>query len=973
MPKTTQYKNCNRPWRGLVDGRHAIKGEIAMNRPIRLRVMLQCSIAFLLVLLAGPEGLHAQFLPFGRNKIAYTSFDWRVLKTEHFDIYHYPEMSELAGIGAAIAEESFKRLEREFDFTITHRIPLIFYSSPIHFQQTNVTPGFIPDGVGGFFEFLKGRVVIPSSGSLQQFRHVITHELVHVFMHNKLQSTLRARGMRMDRYLPLWYVEGLAEYYSTEWDSQAEMILRDAVLNGYITPLSSIWMISGSWLMYKAGQAALDFLAREYGEENILRLIDNFWVHEDFSQVMKYTIGKTYEEFDREWMRDLRKRYFPLVETHDSPSWASTRVVREGFNSKPVYYGHGDSASVIYMANNDGYAGVYMRSLGAGTVQRLIQGEKTNQFEAFHLFGPRMDISNEGMLAFITKSGESDVLHLYDVAARTLQSTLVFDNLVMIGSPSWSPDGERIAFSAVDLSGAQDLYIVDIQSRTLDRLTNDFHDDRDAAWSPDGRSLVFSSDRSLDGSYGPYNLYVIDVESAAIRALTQDAFNSLSPSWSRCGRYIACTSDKDGTHNLYVISVEEADTMLPSLRQVSNFTTAAFDPVWTAGGGLLFSAFDRYSFTINTLEGVAGRVDSLHVAAPLRLPTAQGGWLAPVYDGVDEATAPRYTKSYQIDIAQSAISTDPVFGTMGGAALSLSDMLGDERYYFLIYNTAQTSSELLSSFNIAISRVSLGQKHPYSYGIFHYSGRRYDLLDPDLYFYERAFGGYFAAAWPISKFRRVEGAVSFSSSDKEAIAEIRQRKALLLTNSISYIKDNALYYWTGPIDGSRFNLTLSYTTDIRYSNVNYYSAMFDYRRYFRLGLRSAVATRFEFLYNHGKEARRYFLGGSWDLRGWDRWSIRGTKRWLTSVELRFPLLDRVGFDFPFGAINLGIMRGALFIDAGNSWDRQYGETLGSFGGGLRFNLFGFLVLRYDIGKRIERNFTELQSGLFHQFFFGWDF
>jgi outer membrane protein assembly factor BamA len=299
--------------------------------------------------------------------------------------------------------------------------------------------------------------------------------------------------------------------------------------------------------------------------------------------------------------------------------------------------------------------------------------------------------------------------------------------------------------------------------------------------------------------------------------------------------------------------------------------------------------------------------------------------------------------------------------------------LGDDRYYFLVYNTAQTSSELLSSFNLAVSRVSVGQKYPYSYGIFHYSGRRYDLLDPDLYFYERAFGGYFAAAYPLSKFRRIEGAISFSSSDKEAIAEVRQRKALLLTNSISYVKDNALYYWTGPIDGNRFNVTLSYTTDIRYSNVNYYSAMFDYRRYFRIGLRSAVATRFEFLYNHGKEARRYFLGGSWDLRGWPRWSIRGTKRWLTSAELRFPLLDRVGFDFPFGAINLGIMRGAVFVDAGNSWDGSYGATLGSVGAGLRFSLFGILVLRYDFGKRIEDNFSRIQPDMFHQFFFGWDF
>jgi hypothetical protein len=930
------------------------------------------ALLVLFVLLPAPES-SAQFLPFGRNKIAYAEFDWRVLKTEHFDIYYYPEMAELAGKGATMAEESYKRLEREFNFTITHRIPLIFYSSPIHFQQTNITPGFIPDGVGGFFEFLKGRVVIPSNGSLEQFRHVINHELVHVFMHNKLEITLRGRGLRMDRYLPLWFVEGLAEYYSTSWDSQAEMMLRDAVLNGYFAPLSSIWMISGSFLMYKEGQSALEFIALEYGEEKIIRLIENFWVAEDFSDVMKFTLGKSYGEFDREWVRWLRKKYFPLVETHDRPSDASEGIVREGFNAKPVYYAQGDSASVIYIANNDGYTGVYLRTLGAGRVERLIQGEKTDRFEAFHLFGSRMAVSGDGMLAFVTKSGESDVLHLYDIASRRLRATLAFDGLIMIGSPSWSPDGGRIAFSALNIAGEQDLYIADIASRTLDRLTADFYDDRDAAWSPDGAVIAFASDRGAWGKSGTYNLYLIDPESGRIRALTQDSCSYLSPAWSRDGRYIACTSDRDGTHNLHIIRTDTTAGMLPPVRQASHFTTAAFDPVWTPSGSLLFSTFDRYSFTINELRGVGARVDSLELAAPLRVFERAPGWLVPSYSGTEQQSSLRYDKSYQLDIAQSAISTDPVFGTLGGAALSVSDMLGDDRYYFLVYNTAQTSSELLSSFNIAVSRVSVGQKHPYSYGIFHYSGRRYDLLDPDLYFYERAFGGYFAAAYPLSKFHRIEGAVSFSSSDKEAIAAVRQRKALLLTNSISYVKDNALYYYTGPIDGNRFNLTLSYTTDIRYSNVNYYSAMFDYRRYFRLGLRSALATRYEFLYNHGKEARRYFLGGSWDLRGWPRWSIRGTKRWLTSAELRFPLLDRVGFDFPFGAINIGIMRGALFVDAGNSWDASYGETLGSIGGGLRFSLFGILVLRYDMGKRIENNFTRLQSDVFHQFFFGWDF
>ena len=932
--------------------------------------LLSCLLVSMLLF---PIDATAQFLPFGRNKVQYTDFDWQILQTEHFNIYYYPEMEELAGKGARFAEESFRKLEREFDFTVTHRIPLIFYSSPLHFQQTNVTPGFIPEGVGGFFEFIKGRVVIPSSGSLESFRHVINRELVHVFMHNKLEWALRSNGQRTDRYLPLWFVEGLAEYYSTEWDAQAEMVLRDAVLSGYFAPLTSMYAISGSFLMYKEGQDALGFIAREFGREKIVQLIANFWISEDFQEVFRFTLGVGYEEFDRRWMRDLRRRYYPLVATHDRPGDVGMRIVPFGYNTKPVYYRQGDSSYVVHAANATGYAGLYITSLSGGGTQQLLEGEKTDRLEAFHLMGSRMSVNAAGMLAFVTKSGESDVLHLYDLGRRELDRTLALDGLVMITSPSWNPDGTKLVFSGMNAAGENDLFVLDLASRDLVRLTRDFYDDRDPAWAPDGATIAFSSDRGPGGDRGRTQLFLYDLEEGGIRALTQDSCSYASPAWSSDGAAIVATTDHDGTHNLCVLTVDGADATLPPVRRVSRFLTAASDPVWTADGDILYSAIDGFRFQIQGLKRIAARLDSLELLYAPRRAVPVEPWSMAGLAGSSVSSRLSYEKEYEVDIAQSAISTDPVFGTLGGAALSVSDVLGDDRDYFLLYNTAQTSGELLSSFNVAVTRVSLAGSTPFSYGVFHVAGRRYDLLDPDLYFYERAFGGFFAAAYPLSTFRRIEGSFGLSNSDKEALAGLRQRKALLLTNSVSYVSDNALYYWTGPIDGSRFNVTLAYTTDLRYANVNYYSVMLDYRRYFRIGLRSAVATRYEFLYNHGKEARRYFLGGSWDLRGWPRWSIRGTKRWLSSHELRFPVLDRVGFDFPFGSITLGVLRGALFFDVGNSWDDRYGETLGSVGAGLRFSLFGVFVLRYDIGKRIEDNFTRLQGDLFQQFFFGWDF
>ena len=126
-------------------------------------------------------------------------------------------------------------------------------------------------------------------------------------------------------------------------------------------------------------------------------------------------------------------------------------------------------------------------------------------------------------------------------------------------------------------------------------------------------------------------------------------------------------------------------------------------------------------------------------------------------------------------------------------------------------------------------------------------------------------------------------------------------------------------------------------------------------------------------FNEGQEARRFFMGGSWDLRGYRRWSLRGTKLWLMSNELRFPFVDELAIRFPFGGVSFVAFRGALFLDLGSVWTKSYKKTYGSTGFGLRLNLGNVIVLRYDMGKRIENNLSTFSNGLFSQFFFGWDF
>lgn len=928
---------------------------------------------FLLFFFSGVAS--AQFFYFGRNKVQYTDFEWRVLKTEHFDIYYYPEMQALAERGASIAEEGYKDFEQKFNHNVQTRIPLIFYSSHLHFQQTNITPGFIPEGVGGFFEFLKGRVVIPYTGSMWDFGHVIRHELVHVFMHSKISRVLVDHRLPQDRLPPLWFVEGLAELWSTEWDVQGEMVMRDAVVSNYLVPLDEIDKISGTYLMYKEGQNILQFTAERYGEENILLLMENFWKSSSFEDVFELTVGKDFEEFDEDWTYALKKKYYPILAEYDQPSGASKAIVTTGFNSKPIFYRKGDKKFIYFIGNQTGYTSVFRKDMNDPDAkpELVVEGEKTDEFEAFHLFQSKMDISRDGVLAFVTKSGENDVLHLYNVEHEKIIETLRFKDLVVLGSPSWSPEGRRIVFSSVDKSGNSDLYIYHFDRRVLTRLTNDLYDDRDPAWSPHGDTIVFSSNRTSFGAHGTYNLFVCDTTAREILYLTYGEKSMYAPAWSPDGRALVFTSDIDGARNVWMMSFENQESDANAVRKITHFTTAAFDPTFADSGNLVFAAFENFSFQIRMIDSVMERYDSSKVSHGVSVMPLRTQWSPRILSAESEAKTFKYTGDYSLDIAQSQIATDPVFGTAGGAFLALSDVLGNDQYYFLLYNTAQSQDELLQSFNIAISRISLHTRANYAYGIFRFTGRRYDLTDPDLFFYETIFGGYFSLSYPLSKFKRIDLTASISNSNKEVIGEIRERKALFLSNAISFVHDNSLWGPSGPIDGSRMNITLAYTSDIQFSNANYYSVIADYRHYFRLAQRAAYATRFWVFFNGGLEARRFFMGGSWDLRGYPRWSLRGRKLWLTSHELRFPFIDQFGIRFPFGGVTFFGFRGALFIDAGSAWDDEYEQTLGSVGAGIRFNIGGFLVLRYDVGKRIEDDFNRLQRGLFHQFFFGWDF
>src|SRR5574339_738639 len=149
-----------------------------------MRTLLRIITCVAALTFATPDALFAQGGYFGQNKVQYRKFDFKVLKTEHFDVYYYPEEEQGARMAARMAERWYGRISRLLTHELRGRQPLILYASGPHFRQTNAIEGEIGEGTGGVTEAYKRRIVLPFAGPIEATDHVLGHELVHAFQYD---------------------------------------------------------------------------------------------------------------------------------------------------------------------------------------------------------------------------------------------------------------------------------------------------------------------------------------------------------------------------------------------------------------------------------------------------------------------------------------------------------------------------------------------------------------------------------------------------------------------------------------------------------------------------------------------------------------------------------------------------------------------------------------------------------------------
>jgi len=423
-------------------------------------------LIIILVLLT--QGLTAQ--SFGQNKVQYKDFDWLLISSPNFDVYYYGADPHLSEFTAEVAEEAHEQISKHLRWTLKKRVSIILYESHNDFQQTNVIWQYMQEGIGGVTELFKNRVVLPFEGDYEQFRHVIHHELVHAILNDmiyngNIQSIIAGR---VKLRIPLWANEGLSEYLSMNWDTKADMIMRDLSINEEMPTIEQL----ESYMAYKGGQSVWRFIAEKYGREKIGEIINAMKMTQNAEKGFERALGMDYKDLTEKWHKYLKKEYWPDVAGRDEVEDVAKRLTdhkkeKNYYNISPSVSPDGNKVAVI--TDRSGYFDVYiLNALDGKEQKRLVKGNRSVDFEELKLLQPGISWSPDSKrIAIAAKAGKSDALYLIDVKSKKREK-LTFD-LDGIFTAAWSPQGDQLAFIGTK-SGAGDIYIYNMKIKKINSI-----------------------------------------------------------------------------------------------------------------------------------------------------------------------------------------------------------------------------------------------------------------------------------------------------------------------------------------------------------------------------------------------------------------------------------------------------------------------------------------------------------------------
>ena len=241
------------------------------------------------------------------------TFGWQVRRTDHFDIYYYPALTQDLAPVAESAERAYRWISAELPYSLSFRIPLVLFKTRSDFEQQTIvpeaTPAIAQGVVTSFAEPKRNRIVILVEEDQDRLYRQITHELTHIFAFDVIP-----RSTTNGRRVPPWIDEGLAEYMADAWDPTHLNQVRDIVAADNVPKMTTlvgpmdVQVLGGA---ANLGHAAFEFIEAEYGKPAVWQFLLEVRrnVVDGAGDPYQGAFNRTPEEFDSAFAQYLRTRF----------------------------------------------------------------------------------------------------------------------------------------------------------------------------------------------------------------------------------------------------------------------------------------------------------------------------------------------------------------------------------------------------------------------------------------------------------------------------------------------------------------------------------------------------------------------------------------------------------------------------------------------------------------------------------------